>query len=350
MGRKFRNKVKKYLENHLVLYSFYRVITNRKDTEYLETASQKYKPNSYRLLRDDIGFDNDRSVYFISYEWEDNGFFAIMRKCLSGCVIADSLGMHPYVNIENSLYNVPGGYNGTNNVFEYYFRPLINADAGEVLATENCFAATYDHIIRLNRSFGLANDTDTYSEYVLSDDYLRRLAASYRKYFVLKEDIEKSIRSGISDILGDSRTLGVHYRGTDFAKGLDGHPVGSTVEQYFELIDEAISSGFTKIFLATDDEGALKAFRERYPDMIICYSDVVRSDGEEGVHHETRDRKDDQYYMGFEVLRDMCTLSECDGLIAGLSQVSIFARIKKMSEGKEFSYMNIINNGIKACS
>ena len=53
-----------------------------------------------------------------------------------------------------------------------------------------------------------------------------------------------------------------------------------------------------------------------------------------------------KYRKGLEVLRDVYTLASCGGLVAGLSHVSILARIVKYSFDKKYSYQNILSNGI----
>ena len=50
--------------------------------------------------------------------------------------------------------------------------------------------------------------------------------------------------------------------------------------------------------------------------------------------------------LGVEVLRDMYSMAECDGLVAGLSQVSYAARIQKKSMGSEYEDLVILNKGI----
>ena len=42
----------------------------------------------------------------------------------------------------------------------------------------------------------------------------------------------------------------------------------------------------------------------------------------------------------------MATLSYCNGIISGLSQVSTMARIYKKSRNEEFMYDKKLNNGI----
>ena len=51
--------------------------------------------------------------------------------------------------------------------------------------------------------------------------------------------------------------------------------------------------------------------------------------GNETVMRSINKRANHHYKLGYEVLRDMYTLSECQGIVAGLSNLSIFFRICK---------------------
>lgn len=119
------------------------------------------------------------------------------------------------------------------------------------------------------------------------------------------------------------------------------------MKDYEYLIDEAIKKyNFTKIFLATDDNNILNEFKEKYKERLLYYKDVNRTDGTKSIVFENNQRENNNYLNGLEVLRDMYTLANCDGLIAGLSQVSFAARITKKSLNKEYNFLKIIDNGI----
>ena len=47
--------------------------------------------------------------------------------------------------------------------------------------------------------------------------------------------------------------------------------------------------------------------------------------------------------MGYEVLRDMLTLTACQGLIASYSNISLAVDITKKSYDEKFEYKKIIN-------
>ena len=118
-------------------------------------------------------------------------------------------------------------------------------------------------------------------------------------------------------------------------------------EDYFNVIDKAIiENGFEYIFLATDDSRKLELFIKRYNDKLIYFKDVHRSDGIVNVTFEKNDREHNNYLNGLECLRDIYTMSYCNGLVAGLSQVSVCARIVNRSLDKKFEFEKIIDNGI----
>ena len=101
-----------------------------------------------------------------------------------------------------------------------------------------------------------------------------------------------------------------------------------------------------KIFLATDDMNILKEFVTKYEDNVIYYSDVIRSDDMRSVAFYENNRDKNNYKLGLEVIRDMYTLSCCDGLVAGISQVAICAQINKLARKEFYEDIMIINKGI----
>ena len=346
---KLTNKIKlrNIIQNNSFLYAFLRLVQHRKDKDYLEMASLKNAPQIYK--RENVNFKISRgcTYYIVEYPWRTNGFFAIMRKVLAGCAIADSMGWIPYVNVKDSIFNVPGGINGIDNMFEYYFKPLGDALYEDIIEKENYIRASYSHVLDFQKAFGYYDETKVYSEYVVDEEFLQYLGSIARKYVKLKGDIESSTQREIEEVIRNAgETVAVHFRGSDFLAGRHGHPTASKLEQYYVAVDEALIKGFKKIFLATDDQNCVDAFTEKYGEKVIYFTDVERTTSETGVHLQSHDRENDQYYLGLEVIRDMLALSFCDGIIAGLSQVSIYARIQKYANGKKYRFQHIIDNGI----
>ena len=90
----------------------------------------------------------------------------------------------------------------------------------------------------------------------------------------------------------------------------------------------------------------LSEFEKKYGSKIIKFDDVIRSNENKSVIFNENDRKYNEYYLGLEVIRDMYTLSKCEALIGGLSQVATCARIYKYSYGEKYKDLIILDNGL----
>ena len=103
---------------------------------------------------------------------------------------------------------------------------------------------------------------------------------------------------------------------------------------------------YDMVFLATDDSEAIDRFRETFGEKLVYYRDVIRSSGDETVMKSREERESHHYLLGREVLRDAWTLGSCQGLIAGLSQVSFGARIFKAASNIKYEDFVLLDNGM----
>ena len=89
-------------------------------------------------------------------------------------------------------------------------------------------------------------------------------------------------------------------------------------------------------------------FREKFGDLVKIYDDTFRDDGgDDSIAFSESDREHHKYLLGLEVLRDQYTLTNCDGLVCGYSNVTFLARImRKAWHEQAFDDYVLINNGI----
>lgn len=161
----------------------------------------------------------------------------------------------------------------------------------------------------------------------------------------ISAEIENLIKRKME--LKGKKILGVHARGTDFKRNYNGHPIAVTAQEYLAEAKNLVETGeYDRIFLATDDTNAVRLFRNEFGSKILYYDDVTRGEGNETVMKSDSTRDDHHYKLGLEVLRDMYTLASCDGLVAGLSQVSFAARIQKFSWNQQYVDLKILDKGI----
>jgi hypothetical protein len=285
-------------------------------------------------------FEGEDNYYIINPKYRLSGFFGIYRAILSYLYVADKLNFKPYIDLQETKFNVPGGYKGINNMWEYYY--LNN----KLPKSYNAFVCDNNHTNLVYNTF-FVKESMYANGYIINEEYLRALGNISRKYVKYNNETDKYLKNQIKNIGINSKTLGVHIRGTDFALGYGEHPKVVSASDYFKEIDKLLESKkYDKIFLATDDQNLLNEFLKKYKDKIIYYKDAQRSSLNVHVAFQSNSRKNNEYLNGLEVIRDMYTLSMCDGLIAGLSQVATCARIEKYSYSKSYKDLIILDNGL----
>lgn len=348
---KTMSKIKRYqelfkmtLQDFFVLFREYRM---RKFHPYYlnELLSGKYvlfHPN--RLMTIELGEENDnQTVAYIRLDknWIPTaGFFALLHKTLCGLYFADRMGFLPVVaNWDQCAYEEDEKINGTNNVFEYFFEPACEVTVESALNSRNVIILSEQNMDTVFFEY----DSEWFH---LSEKYIEKMGSIYKKYIRLNKEVKECMEYDIKKVLGNKKTLGIHFRGSDYRLNTNGHPMSLEIENYYPYIKEAIEKyNYEQIFIATDDLNALKKIEKLFANL-VCYRDAMRTDGDVSVAFMENNRKQHKYQLGYEVLRDTYTLAQCDAFIGGHSQVAVGARFIKASYQKEYEYCQIIEKGI----
>jgi hypothetical protein len=286
----------------------------------------------------------EKNVLIIKNDDSGHGFFAEYRMTLNYIAFADRYHFEPYVLYDKSYrYAETGHILGTDNPFEYYYEQPSKLAKSDVLEAHNVVFARNAH----------GDMAESLNEkccsYEISEEYISYMADITQKYIRLNATTKRYLENEIQKILGNTKVLGIHYRGTDFKQNYNNHPVAVTVEKEIEIAKDLLQKySFDKVFLATDDMQAIQRFSEAFGDKLVYYDDVYRGSNDVSVAFSNDSRENHHYHLGLEVLRDMYTLAACDGLIAGMSQVSNIARITKRATGHDYQVVNIINQGINS--
>ena len=337
-----KQKIYHYLSKNSKLKCYARLIKNRNNKQFIERVLEiNTNSNLVDLSRKGI-LNNGRALYYIDFEETGNGFFAEFRKVLNALYFADYFGLVPVVRYSPFFaYAEKELVDGTSNPFEYYYKQPGGISL-EDLEKSACV------LNFRSENISLAENMKPSGGYTYSEVYESTMADIMKKYIALNEKTDSLLKKDITNILGEKKVLGVHVRGTDFKNEYNRHPKYIGVYEYLESAKKMFyHNSFDNVFLATDDSSAVKLFREEFGDKLLIYTDVVRSSGTQSVMlSNNSERKMHHYLLGYEVLRDMYTLSKCDGLLAGLSQVSICARITKRSMDARYSVIKIMDNGI----
>lgn len=328
-------KMRKNKKIHFIL----KVLKHLDDKEYVDFFLNRESDPLLLEFKSNGDKYREKRFYLINEVGKGYGFFAEFHTTLSRLAFADTFALTPvvywgeeflYYDLEKSTENP--------NAFEWFFKQptqysKIDLEQANLVLDSKLVQAAW-----IEGKFHKQMD--------LSPEYEEEMARICRKYVYFREEIKQRLDDEINRLLQYKCTLGVHFRGTDFKLNYDNHPVNVEIDQEFSAIDEALKTrNYEQIFLATDEIDAVKKFKERYGNMVVWYSDVYRGQGNTSVAFSESDRKCHKYKLAYEVIRDVFTLSMCQGFIAGVSQVSICARIIKKSRSEQYDFLNIIDNG-----
>lgn len=304
-------------------------------TLVLDWIESPYNLQVYHYGKNNIG----EIIYVITEEGNNWGFFAEFRAMLAKLLYAERMGMIPIVSYgDKFLYYETDGVYGKKNAFEYYFSQKMSED--DIYKSANVVWSSLKHSHYIENEYGNEG-------YMVREEFIDDLSVVFRKYIFFNDATMLFLKNAVSKLLQQRKILGIHYRGTDFKKGYKGHPIMITVEQIVEEVQKCYNSkNYEAIFLATDDKSILVALQEIWGSRLLYYKDVYRGEKETSIAFSKSERKYHKYLLGREVIRDAYTLSICDGLICGVSQVSIVAQIMKKSYDEKYEDLVVISNGV----
>ena len=349
----WRNKVAKIARRvegkNLFLYCLGRLVKNVNNPHTLEQMAEAGRNTDEFSVKHFGEKNKDKNIFLILMDTPGRGLGAYLHMLASALYLAERFGFVPVVYFGEKCMYFDAGIKET-NPFEYYFCPVSDVSFEDAKESSNVFLyreAHFEHCARLI----LGNERmNRWSGYNSDYDYLQTLARVVGKYLELNRTTRNYIDTDELKLWGSknmNRVLGIHIRGTDFKAGWENHPLAVYPEEYFPIIDEALKTQFDYIFLATDDTEYLEMFNKRYGDRLGYYKDVHREAGNVSVAMKSTGNYREHYRNGLEVLRDIYTLSHCGGLVAGKSQVSFCAQLFRLSKGVPFSFIKILDKGIK---
>lgn len=344
-----KQKIINWLIKHERLHFIYLCIRRINDGDFVDDVLRlETSPNIVRLKQNGNAYKG-KILYKIDINFY-NGFCAMFQYVILQMYMADAWGAFPVVvSGEKFPYYEPGGVNGETNPWEYYF---LQYEDMKVSDLEKAYRVVKDFKEIYGRAEvrELKNRGEIYG-YRQGDVYFTELAPIISKYIRLRPNVEKYIESSIGKILNGKKTLGVQIRMGSMLANCDGHPIVPSLEKYADKIQSVFNKGgYKQIFLATDDNRALDYMRKRFQQKIVYYSDVTRVQSITDPYYVNVKEPLHQYKCGLEVLRDIYTLVACDAMVAGLSGVSMVARLVKLSKNEEYQYLVIVDQGINSNS
>lgn len=323
----------------LVLWNRFRI--NRNKPDFREFVLNGYLNPEYVNI-ENYGEEYPGMTFYVADEQGYGvGFFAELGVTLIKLYYADHHGFTPFITWgENYLYWEKSGIDGEENAFRYFFEQIDGIDS--IKDAAHVIRSQYTHYEWVKKRFDAVS-------YDVSEEYVNAMTDMMKKYIRYNQKTEDYLKKEYTDLLGDKKTIAVHYRGTDFKRNYNNHPIMVRIEQEIEEVKKLLDTkDYEQIFLATDDESAIRAFEKEFGDRLKYYKDTFRDDGgDESIAFSDDKREHHKYHLALEVLRDQYTLTNCAALICGYSNVTFLARIMRKAWHEDyFKDYILINNGI----
>lgn len=323
----------------------------RKDAKFRDKLLTLYdKPDV--LMFKHLGPENpDKNIYLLYTNNSSRGFFSLFNLVLDGLEFADYYNLTPVVEFgRDTVYQETDAINDVTNSFEYYFKQPSTVSPFSARHSKNVVFYEFAH-----RKLAIPNFDLTVGESLTDDekmeDYLKRKAELIRKYIRFNDQTQAYLDRTLEPVIGHRKTLGVHVRGTDMKVGYNGHAELVPPMEYLEATRKAVAKGgFEQVFLATDEKAVIQLFEKEFGEKLVYFKDVLRSEDDQPLHFSQNTREHHKYLLGLEVLRDMYALALSDGLVAGISNVSLASRMMKKSFYREYGYIDILSHGFNHTS
>lgn len=276
----------------------------------------------------------------------DVGLFSLVQQVIANVPWALAEGRVPIVRFgSRTCYWTPNRFGGRDNVWEYYFEPLVDthpaasvpdtaraatlaqpppADDVGYLAAHGCFVTAHfgDHPELDGATLSIPYEWDD------PGDRLRTAAKSVLDRFVRpRAPLQARADEFAARHMAGHHVIGVHARGTDAVSDeeLRSHRKGSLVlPRYVDEIRRLIELVPTaKVFVATDDESSLRSLTRSFPDRVIAHPSVRHRGGQPAGQGPTgwlmpayiaQDR-DVAAHNGEEAIIEYLLLSRCDYLV-----------------------------------
>lgn len=331
-----KNQIIGWIGKHEKIHYIVRILRRLNDETYVREFL--YPDESLFVLRVVSNGKKHKGKILYKVCRDSSGFFANFIFVLGDMWYADTMGMYPVVVWgEKCPYYEKSGVDGIFNAWEYYFEQYEDLRLEDFNSAFRV-ADTPKNVRRL--AFGIENG------YRLTEEYMLELGKIMKKYIRLNPFVKDYIEKKIKEKLGNKKTLGVQIRMGSMLMNCNEHPIVPSIGEYINEIRKIYRKGYEQIFLATDDKRALERIQKEFGGIVKYYSEITRVDDEYSTYCVSTTDELHNYKCGLEVLTDMYTLANCDGLVAGLSQVSITAQITKISFGESYKDLLMIDKGL----
>lgn len=291
--------------------------------------------------------NNGKVILYLENYGGHAGFGALWIYFLNRLSFSDRMGFQHVINcVQSDFYKEDHPINGSDNIFEYYFLQPSGISIKEVFQSKNVIIDCNSDSLGFNDYFHAGGKRD----YQFDEKDIEGFSEIQKKYLRLQPYVEDQINKDFNEIFPkNTKVVGVHARGTDSKINYAGHPKSITTDEYIKEAKHILAkSKASYIFLATDDNEILMSFKKEFKESLLYYKDVIRSDGTKMNCFDSSSRENHRFRLGFEILRDVYSLAQCNSFVCSMSYVSMMVQIVNKAYYKDFDFFSRIFKGLRS--
>ncbi len=260
----------------------------------------------------------DVTFYVIRLYPPATGFLADYQYFLGYMMYAKKKGWIPVIDMENyeTMYYEEDGFNGTKNVWEYFFEQPFDEKTGRRYSLEEVYKSK-NVVLSCGADNTMYDDVLTMKEDVLQKRCEMTKLIPFNSYMTSYiEDVKKQL-----DITSSNRLLGLCLRGTDMSTHISGHFAQASVEEIVDNLKSTIKEySLENIYVKTEEEETLNKVLKYFPEAKYQVCERVRDyDVNKAVNIALVDKKISKAESLRDYLADIAILSECTVLTGGMN-------------------------------
>ena len=243
----------------------------------------------------------------IGYHHPRAGFFSCFLGVVNNLIWCDKKNVTPVVYWgDDCLYYETEGYNGSKNVWEYYFEPVSQATYdGEPIRKE--YEAPDMQFVNL---------ISDHCKMASNKQFRAEINRIIRKYIKIKPNIQQKIDAFYASSMHGKITIGIHVRGTDKSREIKNVDRSLIFKQANKIAENYKDYQF---LVATDEQAILEQAQRELKGPVIYY-DAYRSLDNNPIHLDRYGVSKGK--LGEDVLIEVQLLSRCNFLVNTCSNVS----------------------------
>ena len=270
-----------------------------------------------------------KTAFEIKHIPHDSGFFSVFNGLMNNLTYSNENDIIiPYwtmIGIKGHDFNYYE--NRTQNVWDSFFEPIKMKKKKDYSYIQiSRFGVWLNNSFFGSHYYGRKNTriwaNFVYNNILKNTEWRQKVNEKYKKYIKPKQHINNKINNFYEKYMINQNCIGVHVRNKNHNIEQPKNIMPS-YKDYFKAIKDNCDYKNSLIFLATDNNVALNAFRNEFKNNLIYQDDIDRTEIED--FRQLHRYRSPSKKLGEDVLSDCILLSKCNKLFHIISNVAIAA-------------------------